>query len=189
VLKATILVGNPKAQSRTLKIAETVLDKLLEPGTYSTRVIDLAEYSSHIFEWPSPEMSELNQAVADSDLLIVASPTYKATYTGLLKGFLDRYAANGLRGVTAIPIMTGADLGHSMAPDVNLRPLLVELGASVPSKGLFFVMSQMDHMEEIVGDWAAENVAVLRLTQPLATGMFARHPEPSGVPVDAGIEA
>lgn len=177
MLKVTILVGNPKPQSRTLKIAETLVDKLLEPGTYATQVIDLAEHSSHIFEWPSPEMAELNQTVADSDLVVVASPTYKATYTGLLKGFLDRYPANGLRGVTAIPLMTGADLGHSMAPDVNLRPLLVELGASVPSKGLFFVTGQMDRMEEIVSEWAAENVAVLRMTQPLTEGMFARHPE------------
>jgi FMN reductase len=63
MLKITILVGNPKPQSRTLKLAETLVDELLVSGTYDLRVIDLAEHSSQIFQWPSPEMSELNQAV------------------------------------------------------------------------------------------------------------------------------
>ena len=52
MLKITILVGNPKPQSRTLKLAETLVDELLVAGTYDLRVIDLAEYSSHIFSWP-----------------------------------------------------------------------------------------------------------------------------------------
>jgi FMN reductase len=173
MLKMTILVGNPKPQSRTLKLAEALVDRLLETGTYDLRIIDLAEHSGSLFQWPSPEMAELTQSVADSDLLVVASPTYKATYTGLLKSFLDRYAANGLRGVTAIPVMTGADLSHSMGVDVNLRPLLVELGASVPTKGLYFVTGQMEKMEEILDAWAAENLAVMRLVQPLVAGMLA----------------
>ena len=43
-----------------------------------------------------------------ADLVVVASPTYKATYTGLLKLFLDRFAGGtGLRGV-AVPLMLGA---------------------------------------------------------------------------------
>jgi len=186
MLKITILVGNPKPQSRTLRVAETVVDKLLTPGSYEVRTIDLANYASQIFEWPSAAMAELNQIVADSNLLVVATPTYKATYTGLLKGFLDRYAANGLRGVIAIPVMTGADLSHSMGPDVHLRPLLVELGASVPTKGLYFVTGQMEKMEEVVSVWAAENVAVLRLLQPLVDGMMARHSELTVAPTVKG---
>jgi FMN reductase len=178
MLNVTIVVGNPKPQSRTLKLAEALVTRLLVAGTYDLRVIDLTEHSSHLFEWPSSEMVELTQAVADSDLLIVASPTYKATYTGLLKSFLDRYAAHGLRGVAAIPVMTGADLSHSMAPDVHLRPLLVELGASVPTKGLYFVTAQMGKMEEIVAAWADENLAALRLMQPLVTGLLATSPQP-----------
>ncbi len=185
MLKVSIVVGNPKSQSRTLRIAETVVEQLLAPGTYDLTSIDLAEHSSHIFEWPSDEMARLNETVADSQLVVVASPTYKATYTGLLKGFLDRYSANGLRGVIAIPVMTGSDLTHAMGPDVNLRPLLVELGASVPTRGLYFVMSNMDQMEQIVGDWAAENAAVLRLLQPLVSGAIVRHPESDVATVSA----
>jgi FMN reductase len=53
----------------------------------------------------------------------------------------------------------------------------VELGASVPTKGLYFVTGQMEKMEEIVAAWAAENLAVLRLLQPLVMGMLGKNPE------------
>lgn len=173
MLNVTILCGNPKAGSRTLHIAETLVETLLSPGAFTLTTVDLAEHTDQIFAWPSETMSALNQTVADSDLLIVASPTYKATYTGLLKGFLDRYPAEGLAGVTAIPLMTGGDLAHSMGPEVNLRPLLVELGASTPTKGLYFVMSDMDKLAEKVQTWVAGNSASLRAVAHVASGVVS----------------
>ena len=80
--------------------------------------------------------------MAASDVVIVASPTYKATYTGLLKVFLDRFPHQGLGGVTAIPLMLGAADTHALAVEHGLRPLLVELGASVPTRGLFVLDSE-----------------------------------------------
>ena len=160
-LKATIVVGNPKPRSRTLKVAETLVDKLLVPGSYDLEIIDLADHSASIFTWPSEEMAALNARVAESDLAVFASPTYKASYTGLLKAFLDRYPANGLTGVTAIPVHTGADLSHAMGPTVNLAPLLVELGAVVPGRGFYFVAGHMDQLDELVEPAAAESTANL----------------------------
>lgn len=152
----TILIGNPKPQSRTRQIAEKLVSELLPDGSYDLTIIDLADVSSHIFEWPSETIAGLNAQAAATDLLVVASPTYKATYTGLLKGFFDRYGSDGLRGVTAIPVMTGGDLTHSMGADQHLRPLLVELGASVPTKSLYFVTSDFDDMPAIVESWVAD---------------------------------
>jgi len=160
-LKATIVVGNPKPQSRTLKVAETLVEKLLAPGSYDLEIIDLADYTAEIFAWPSEKMSALNARVSESDLAVFASPTYKASYTGLLKAFLDRYPANGLTGVTAIPVHTGGDLTHAMGPTVNLAPLLVELGAVVPGRGFYFVAGQMDQLDELVERAAAEYVVNL----------------------------
>jgi FMN reductase len=154
-LKATVIVGNPKPQSRTLKVAETLVEQLLAPGSYELEIIDLAEHTDEIFAWPSDKMSALNARVAESDLAVFASPTYKATYTGLLKAFLDRYPANGLEGLVAIPILTGANLTHSMGPNVNLAPLLVELGAIIPGGGFYFVSSEMDRLDEIAQEAAA----------------------------------
>ncbi|MEF2977385.1 NADPH-dependent FMN reductase [Subtercola sp. YIM 133946] len=170
-LRVSIIVGNPKPKSRTLKVAETLVEKLLAPGTYETEVIDLADHTDEIFAWPSEKMAALNASVAASDLAVFASPTYKATYTGLLKAFLDRYPANGLAGVTAIPVLTGADLSHSMGPTVNLAPLLVELGASVPGRGFYFVAGQMDHIDELVQAAADEYAANLRRLSNVAANL------------------
>jgi FMN reductase len=140
---------------------------MLQPGAYALRVIDLADHMGEIFDWPSETLSDLNAAVAASDLVVFASPTYKASYTGLLKAFLDRYPANGLAGVVAIPVFTGADLTHSMGPTVNLAPLRVELGAIVPGGGFYFVAGNMDQLDEIVATAAAEYVENLRRTAAL----------------------
>jgi FMN reductase len=149
-LKLSVVVGNPKPKSRTLKVAETLAEKLLGPARQDVEVIDLADYRDEILAWPSERMEALNARVAASDIVIFASPTYKATYSGLLKVFLDRYPANGLCGVTAIPLLTGADQAHAMGPTVNLAPLLAELGAVVPGRGFYFVISQMYRLDEIV---------------------------------------
>jgi FMN reductase len=58
--------------------------------------------------------------------------------------------------VTAIPVMTGADLTHAIGVEAHLRPLLVELGAVVPTKGLYFVTGQMDQMDDIVSAWSVD---------------------------------
>lgn len=180
MLKVRVLVGNPKPRSRTAQIATALAETLLAPGTYELAVIDLADHARHLFDWPCTELSALGQDVAESDLLIVASPTYKATYTGLLKAFLDRYPNLGLRGVVAIPVMTGADLRHSMGPDVNLRPLLVELGAIVPTPGLFFVMDQMDKLDAVIADWVTKAQVQLGARLPAAlSAITAESPAPS----------
>jgi FMN reductase len=57
--------------------------------------------------------------------------------------------------------MTGASLVHAMSIDTQLRPVLVELGASVPTRGLFFEMSQMGEMDAVVDAWAQENLTRL----------------------------
>jgi FMN reductase len=167
-VKIAVVVGNPKPQSRTLKVAESVADVVagllpdLPDSAPERLVIDLVDYSSRLFEWPEATLAELNDAVAGCDALVVASPTYKATYTGLLKAFLDRYPSNGLAGVVAVGVMTGAAADHAMAVEVSLRPLLVELGATVPSRGLYLVMSRMAELDQITAAWGVANGSTLR---------------------------
>jgi FMN reductase len=160
---AAIVVGNPKARSRTLTVAEEVMLQLSDclagaskAGAAEPLVVDLAEHTGEIFDWGSTTMQELTAEVAQCRLLVVASPTYKATYTGLLKSFLDRYGNDGLRGVVAVPVMVGAAPVHYLAPEVYLRPLLVELGATVPSRALYVMEPDIAvRLPEVVARWAA----------------------------------
>lgn len=159
----SIVVGNPNPKSRTMNVAERVAAEVaatLAPATTTsiTRTVDLCEYSRDLFTWPQEALAAVCDAVAASDVVVVASPTYKAAYTGLLKAFLDRYPTNGLAGVTAVPVMTGGSAHHAMAVDTSLRPLLVELGASVPWRGLYFETSHMDELSAIVQAWGEANL-------------------------------
>ena len=86
-------------------------------------------------------------------MLVVASPTYKGTYTGLLKAFLDLLGPNALAGVRAVPVMLAGAPDHKLALDVHLTPLLHELGASVPDRGLFVLEADVDRIDEIARAW------------------------------------
>lgn len=168
-MRVTVLVGNPRPASRTREVAEAAVRHLLAdaPTEPSLSVVELCEHASVLFDPASEPLPTLRRTVAESELLVVASPTYKATYTGLLKAFFDGYPGNGLAGVPAIPVMTGADTGHALGAETGLRPLLVELGATVPTRALYFVTSRMDELDELVGAWASEQLRGLRRLAPL----------------------
>src|SRR5262245_61960760 len=102
-LTITVLVGNPKPASRTRALAEEVARQVGERvGATGIGTIDLADHTAGLFDWASPAIAALVDQVTTSDLLIVASPTFKATYTGLLKVFVDRIAADQLAGTPAV---------------------------------------------------------------------------------------
>ncbi len=136
-----VVVGNPRPQSRTL-VAATYLARELdgEPDL----VIDLADLGPKLLDWSDPDVADLVKQVGAADLVVVASPTYKAAYTGLLKLFLDRFAGGtGLSGL-AIPLMLGGSPAHSLAPELTLRPVLTEIGGTVPGRALYVVDAQHD---------------------------------------------
>jgi FMN reductase len=159
-----VVTGNPKPNSRTHSVAVAVSDLLAkETGETADRVvIDLANYAPRLFDWADPELTSLSAEVASADIVIVASPTYKATYTGLLKAFLDRYPNNGLAGVTAVPVMTGGWPGHLLAVEVHLRPVLIELGATVPARGLYVTEPELADLDAAVGKWSATAAPLIK---------------------------
>jgi FMN reductase len=141
VNRVAVVVGNPKPRSRTLAAATYVAGELV--GRDPDLVVDLADLGPRLLDWQDETVAGLVAEVGAADLVVVASPTYKGTYTGLLKLFLDRFATDGLRGV-AVPLMLGAGPGHALAPELSLRPVLTEIGGLVPAKGLYVVDSAYD---------------------------------------------
>ena len=132
-----IVVGNPKPASRTFQAAVHLVEQLT--GGAPELSVDLAAFGSGLLDWSDAEVGEAVQAVRGLDLVVVASPTFKASYTGLLKLFLDRFPHNGLDGVVAVPLMLGAGPGHALAPEIFLKPVLAELGAVLPTRALYVV--------------------------------------------------
>lgn len=152
-----VIIGNPNPGGRTTTIGEAVGRAVAEArGGDEVVVHELAEVASGLFEWGNAEVAALGDLVASADVNVFACPTYKATYTGLLKAFLDSFGNDGLFGTRAVPVMVGAAPIHALAPEVHLRPLLVELGASVPTRGLYVLDSALDQLDETVSAWASQ---------------------------------
>jgi FMN reductase len=156
------VTGNPRPGSRTHALARSLAAELgkalAEPAIGD---VDLAVLGPRVLD-PADEAAAA--AVADvlaAGILVVASPTYKATYSGLLKAFLDRLGTGSLAGKRAVPLLLGGAPNHQLAVDVHFTPLLLELGAAVPVRGLFVLESEVDSFGETAADWAARNAAAL----------------------------
>lgn len=150
-MTVTLVVGNPRPKSRTFHAAQLVAQRLT--GKSADEQIDLADLGAGLLDWSSPQVAAAKSAVVESDLVVVATPTYKGSYTGLLKLFLDRFGADELTGVVAVPLMLGGDLRHCLAVETALKPVLVEIGASCPTRGLFLVDSSYDD-PAVLDAWA-----------------------------------
>jgi FMN reductase len=160
-LSVVVVVGNPKPASRT-RTAATVLAASI-PGAGEPTVFDLVEFGPKLLGFGDPDVAAAVAAVAASDVTLFASPTYKGAYTGLLKLFLDQIGGGALDGVVGLPVMVGAGPGHAMAPEVFLRPVLVELGCSCPVGGLYLLDSALDD-EAVLAPWRAKVARALGTT-------------------------
>jgi FMN reductase len=147
---SAVVVGNPRPASRTLAAATHVARELT--GGEPDLVVDLATLGHGLLDWQDPVVAGLVAEVAAADLVVFASPTYKATYTGLLKLFLDRFAADSLTGV-AVPLMLGAGPTHALAPELTLRPVLAEIGGATV-RGHYVLDSRWDD-PSAYADWLA----------------------------------
>ncbi len=154
-MEIAVVIGNPRSGGRTTTVAEAVASRVTEAiaGTHTTTIYELSELTAELFDWGSKRVAAANEAVRSADLAIFASPTYKASFTGLLKVFLDRFPSDGLSGVVVVPVMLGAGRMHQLAVETQLRPVLVELAAIVPTKGMFVVDSEVDTLELALDEW------------------------------------
>lgn len=163
---ATIVavVGNPRPESRTHGLARGLVTALAAaaPGA-STAEIDLAMLGPRVLDAADPEATAAVARVLTADVLVLASPTYKATFSGLLKAFLDRIGTGALAGTPAVPILLGGAPDHRLAVDVHFTPLLLELGATVPARGLFVLESEIEDFPSRATAWVAEHSSAISL--------------------------
>lgn len=170
-MSVVVVVGNPKPRSRTADAAVQLAGRL---GHTDPEVIDVVDLGPGVLGWGDERVAAAVRTVQRADLAIVASPTFKATYAGLLKVFLDQFpTGTGLAGVVAVPLMLGAGPAHALAPELTLKPVLVELGATVPVQGLYQLDSAYAD-DPRLDDWLGRWKPVLdALTDPTTRGSRA----------------
>jgi FMN reductase len=154
------VVGNPKPGSRTLGAATTLTHALVPAvweGEVNHTVVDLATIAGGLLApWLlSPEAKEAAATVQGSGILVIATPTYKASYTGLLKLFLDVFPAGSLSSTVVVPLVVSGGPAHRYLGDLQLRPVLSELGAVLPAPSVLIEESELPLLDDLVASYVS----------------------------------
>ena len=175
------LGGSPSQRSRSgvllEKTRQWLQDKGVEVVSYQIRDFPAEDLLHARFD--SPKVIDLLQQVANADGLVIATPVYKASFSGALKTVLDLLPERALAHKIVLPIATGGSIAHMLAVDYALKPVLSALKAQELLHGIFAEDSQIAYAE---GSAQAQLVPVLeqRLHEALETlyGAMARRPKP-----------
>lgn len=140
-----IITGSPSGSSRTAKLAAQIGARLATRGVDSS-LLDLrslpAEDLLHARTDAAPIGAALER-VAAARGVVIATPVYKAAYSGLLKSFLDLLPQFGLKEKVVLPLATGGTIAHVLAIDYALRPVLSSLDPLHVVPGVFVLDKQL----------------------------------------------
>ena len=140
-----LLGGSPAATSSTGRLLDHVGDKLAALGHRHSKlqVRDLPATALLHADCSDLGIKRALAAVADADAIVIATPVYKASYTGILKAFLDLLPQDGLAGKLVLPLATGGGQSHMLALDYALRPVLHALDARQVLTSIYATSQQL----------------------------------------------
>lgn len=143
--KVVAVSGSPAPVSSTAELVDHVLGQL--PGSVGRashiRLRTLDPVALLTADCAEPGIAEAVRAIEEADGVIIATPVFKAAYSGLLKAFLDLLPQFGLAGKAVLPLATGGSLAHVLALDYALRPVLQSMGARHIVQSHFVGAAQM----------------------------------------------
>jgi FMN reductase len=120
--------GNISRPSKTLAFVDHVVQDVARTTGLTGRTYDIEDLGPSLLR--ARRASELDgqaqrifEQIVGSDVLIVGSPTYKGSYTGLFKHFFDLVEPAALRGKPVVLTATGGGDRHALIAEHSLRPL------------------------------------------------------------------
>ncbi|MCL4859304.1 MAG: NADPH-dependent FMN reductase [Caldilineaceae bacterium] len=139
------IAGSPSAPSRSAAVLAYTRGFLEKHGLATdaihVRDLDAGDLLSARFDGASirDSIAKVQRARA----VVIATPVYKAAYSGVLKAFLDLLPQDALADKSVFPIATAGSSSHLLAIDYALKPVLFALGAQHVLKGLYIQDSQL----------------------------------------------
>lgn len=165
------------------QLAEAVRDDLAGRGIGSR--IELIEVRDHAHDltnnlltgFPSESLRGVLETVTAADALIVVSPTFSASYSGLFKMFFDVLDDQALAGKPVLLAATGGTERHSLVLEFALRPLFAYLKALPVPTAVYAASTDWGPnaatLRPRITQAAGELVAALQHEAPTATDPFA----------------
>ncbi|MNO19003.1 FMN reductase (NADPH) [compost metagenome] len=192
--RVIIIAGSPTPGSRLFGLTDYVRERLIQTGSAIDR-ISAAELPAEDLlraNFGSPAIKAALAAVESADAVVIASPVYKAAYSGALKTILDLIPQKGLQGKVVLPLFIGGTIAHLLAVDYALKPVVAALGGTHILSGVFAVDQWVSRLEN-AGGYALEeqlrerlDEAVAELNRELARDQLAAKEQKQGQVVGLG---
>lgn len=127
-LKLVGFSGSYNRPSKTFALVDHIADLASARYGLSKAVYDLADVGHSLGHAASQADLDANassvlSAVVQADILIIGSPTYKGSYPGMFKHFIDLIDPEQLRGKPILITATGGGERHALMVEHQLRPL------------------------------------------------------------------
>lgn len=150
------LLGSPSAASRSAHLLVEIEARLAAaigtpPAVTRIALRELPPGALLLAQTREPALAAAARAVHEARVVLVATPIYKAAYSGLLKTFLDLLPQDALRGKTVVPLATGGSPAHLLALDYALKPVLGALGARDIRDAVYAADAQLPAQNEGYG--------------------------------------
>lgn len=146
-----VISGGLGSPSSTRVLSDDIVARLRESlamkgESLEATVVELRELAHPIIDamltgFPTGELAKVVEKVAEADALVVVSPTFSASISGLVKSFFDILETGTLTGKPVLMAATGGTERHSLMIDFAMRPLLSYLGALPVRTGVFAATS------------------------------------------------
>ena len=161
-----VLVGHPAPTSRTHRAADQLANALATVPflPQSPRTTALGALAGSLHRTDDAAVLDARQHVAEAQLLVVATPSYKGSLTGVLKSFLDLVPAGGLRETVVVPLVTAGSPVHGAQTDRHLRDVLDALDALLPTRSLVLPEQALDDVDGEIDRWVTRWAPVLTAT-------------------------
>lgn len=123
--------GSPSSASRTSSLADHALAKLVSAdiSVENIRLTTLNPEALLRGKYDDSGLRMFTAKVSAAHGIIVATPIFKAAYSGLMKAALDVLPQFAMAGKVVLPVGTGGSAAHALALDYALRPVLQSMGA------------------------------------------------------------
>jgi len=183
-MSVLLIAGSPSERSRSAALLNRVGQQLTRRGVQveSLLIRDLSPQALLLADFNHPSVVAATRQVESAQAIVVATPVYKAAYSGVLKVLLDLLPQTALKGKTVLPLATGGSPNHMLALDYALRPVLQSLGARHILPGVYATDAQVTLTPEEAYliqpdiearlDEAAATLVAEGLRQPRATEGF-----------------
>jgi len=141
VTTIALISGSPSKQSKTAEIANRLQKELLNRGhhVHLIHVCDLPAEDLLHAKYDSKAIAQTHEWIREADAVMVLSPVYKGSYTGILKAFLDLLPEKAFLGKIIAPIVTGGTIAHLLSIEYALKPIFSIMGAKEILHGVFIL--------------------------------------------------